>query len=387
MYKSIYILLILLLSQSRIFAAQPIVKVEPLPSGNELEIYEDSENLFAMKILEYYKLSIALETQIRIMGLESATRVISPTLEELEDTDIRTLRKFYRQATALEKQVIDAPEGLFNAKIDDLRLKLDKQQYDNFILKEQLFVQNLDLLSCNFYKTNYRKLIAQSDSIRLVIDENYFDYMQKLWGQNLSLHKLHQNTHHYTPILSLSGTGNFLNFRNNNIESDISPGVMITFNPSPIIGFGKFVDIFGEYIHPILLVVEENSSIRARYNTNMLTTGLKLNVPLSDLMKINDFQLDFKAGYGFFWANTEAPNTDFGRTNWQGQLIRLELGVSNFNKIFFPVGVFINYNFYNFSKDLKFASYDDNVNFGKHWVNNLQLGLKFTMWHSSMILH
>ncbi len=386
MYKLISMLCLLLLISSNSYAAEPIVKVEALPSGNELEMYEDSENLFAMKILEYYKFAVALETQLRIMGLEPTSRVFAPTLEELEDTDIRTLRKFFRQAAALEKQVLDAPNGLYNKKIEELREKLEKQQYDNFVMKEQLFIQNLDLLSYNFYKNNYRRLITQADSLRLVIDESYFDCAKRIWEQNENLIKMYQSTSHIIPILSIAGTGNIWNFRNDAVESDISPGVILLFNPSPVLGFGKFVDIWGEYIYPILLVEEVESGVVARYNTNMFATGLNLNVPISELMNIDHFSLDFKAGYGFFWAKTEAPNTEFGRTDWQGQLIRLELGISNFNKLFFPVGVFINYNFYNYSKDLKFASHYGQVNLGKPWINNIQLGLKFSLWRSSMIM-
>lgn len=387
--KLLLVLLAALLSLTTIHAAEPIVEVVPLPTGSELELYEDSEGLFALKLIEYYKAAVALETQLLMMGLQPDNRIAPPTLDDLQDMEIRTLRRYYSQALGVLKQVQNSPDGLYNKKIEELRAKLEKAHQDNFILKEQIHTQNLDLISSDFYKKRFRELVGQADSLRLLLDENYFDYMTKLWQHDENLRNIYENCANCTPILSLSMSGNFWDFRHDIVEADISPAVMVNFNPSPVLGFGRLIDIWGEYSYPILKTRRFNHNldeIGIEYKTDFFTTGMNLNLPLSEVLKIDDFYLGLKAGYGFFWGNSRATNTNLNETNWNGQVVRLELNAANYNRFFFPLGVFITYNFYNYSKELRFPAFGNDINLGKPWVNNLQLGIKFSLWRSSTLL-
>ncbi len=373
------------LMSSMAFAAEPIVKVEPLPSSAELELYEDSEGLFALKVLEYYKAAISLEAQLKMMDLEPTNRLAAPTIDELQDMDLRTLKRYYSQALGIMKQVEAAPDGLYNKKIDELRTKLEKTYSDNFLLKEQMFTQNLDLLSLNFYKYHYKAMIHQTDSLRRLIDSSYYDYMNKLWQHDNEMRNIYENCNSCVPILALSLSGNFWDFGDDRVSTDISPGVMLNFNPSPVVGLGNLIDIFAEYNYPLLKAKSNSAASDAdalEYKTDFFSTGLNLNVPLSQIFEIKKFSLGMKAGYGFFWGSTRMPNSGMPSADWQGQVLRLELNAANYNRYFFPVGVFIAYNFYNFSKELAFPNYGGNINLGKPWINNLQLGLKFSLWRS-----
>lgn len=53
-----------------LFSAVPIIKVNVPESKQTLELYEDSDALFAMKIMEYYKNALMLETQLKMMGID-----------------------------------------------------------------------------------------------------------------------------------------------------------------------------------------------------------------------------------------------------------------------------------------------------------------------------
>lgn len=381
--KYLKILLIVLII-GRADAAEPITNVNPLPYGAELELYEDSEGLFALKILEYYRAAVALETQLKSMGIEPTNNIAAPTIDELQDTEIRTLKRFYSQALGLLKQVQDAPDGLYHKKIDELRSKLEKMNSDNFLLKEQLHIQNLDMLSADYYRKQYRELIKQTDSLRLVIDKIYLEHQKQLWENADNIRKAYDNFQNSVSILAFSLSGNYINYNNERLDANISPAMAINFNPSPIFGLGRIVDIWAEYIYQLVesnrIGFKQNTNLE--YKTDYYSTGVNLNVPLSEIMKIEHFYLGLKGGYGFFWGSTRLPNTELKSEKWQGQTFRLELGATNFSRFHFPIGVYAAYNFNNYSKDLKFPAPGQVINLGRPWTTSFQLGLRFALWQS-----
>lgn len=382
------LMLSFLLLCSQVYAAEPIVEVPALPTGAALEIYEDSEELFALKTLEYYKIAVALESQLLLMGISPDKAINQPTLEELQDMDTKTLKKFYNQAVTVSNSVKESPDGLYHKKIEDLRAKVTKMQNDNFILKEQLFAQSLELHSSEYYRLKYREIIKQTDSLRLYIDSTYYNYQKQLWHQADNMRRIYENSANAVPILSLSAGGSFWNIGDERISSDISPSVSLVFNPSPIFGIGRIVDIWADYQYPsitsggdeVLTIFPEKSN---QYKTDFFSTGLNLNIPISEAMKIENFYLGFKVGYGFFWGQTEMPNTNLGASDWQGQVVHLELNASNYNRLFFPIGVFVSFNFYKFSNEFEFPAPEERLRLGKPWINNFQLGLRFPLWIST----
>lgn len=367
-----------------IYAAEPIVELPPLPGSNELELYEESDALFALKVLEYYRIAVIYESQLKMMGITPANPTLIPTLEELTDADQRTLRRYYTQADGLRRQVLDAPDGLYHRKIQELRERVEKMNNDNFVLQEQVFRQNLELLSANFYRARYREMITQIDSLRRVLDEMFYDCNQKSWQAAERVRQAYDNWKNSASILAIGLTGNYLNYYDSRIDANISPGVAVVFNPSPIFGMGRILDIWTEYTYQLIETNRriENRLINMEYKTDFISTGVNLNVPLSEVMSINNFYLGLKGGYGFFWGSTRLPNTDLPSKKWQGQTVRFELMATNFSRFHFPVGLYAAYSFQNYSKDLIFPAFGGEINLGRPWTTNFQLGIRFSLWQT-----
>lgn len=368
----------------KINAAEPIVELSALPSNNELELYEESEGLFALKILEYYKIAVLYEAQLRLIGLQPANPTSIPTLEELTDADVRTLRRYYNQADGLRRQVIEAPDAPYHKKIVELREKVEKMNNDNFILQEQIHRQNLELLSANYYRNRYREMIAQIDSLRSELDKMFFDCRQQSWVQMEYIRQAYDNWKNSASILSIGLTGNYLSYNDSRIDANISPGIAVVFNPSPIFGMGKILDIWTEYTYQIIEAEKfyQNRRVNMEYKTDYISTGMNLNIPLSEVMKIENFYLGLKGGYGFFWGSCRLPNTELPSKKWQGQTIRMELMATNFSRFHFPVGFFAAYHFNHYSKDLVFPAFGGEINLGRPWTTNFQLGVRFALWQT-----
>ena len=381
--KCIFIILAFFVS-FRLFAAEPIVELPPLPSGNELEIYEESDALFALKMLEYYRLALLYEAQLKIMGFTPSNPTAVPSLDELTEADQRTLRRYYMQADGLRRQVLEAPDGLFNRKIQDLRDRIEKLSNDNFILQEQIYRQNLELISANFYRSRYRDMISQIDSLRRILDVMFYDCNEKSWQSADRIRQAYDNWKSSASILSIGLTGNYLNYNDNRLDANISPGVAVVFNPSPIFGMGRILDMWTEYTYQIIEATRRinNRDVDMEYKTDYIATGVNLNVPLSEVMKIENFYLGLKGGYGFFWGSSRLPNTELASKKWQGQTVRFELMATNFSRFHFPIGVFAVYSFNNYSKDLVFPAFGGDLNLGRPWTTSFQLGIRFSLWQT-----
>lgn len=368
----------------KLFAAEPFIELPPLPSNNELEIYEESDALFALKVLEYYRLAVLYEAQLKMMGLSPSNPTAVPTLDELTDADQRTLRRYYSQADGLRRQVLEAPDGLYNRKIQELRERIDKLSNDNFVLQEQIYRQNLELISANFYRNRYREMINQIDSLRRVLDVMFYDCNEKSWQSAERIRQAYDNWKSSASILSIGLMGNYLNYNDNRLDASISPGIALVFNPSPIFGMGRILDIWTEYTYQIIEATKRinNRDIDMEYKTDYIATGLNLNVPLSDVMKIENFYLGLKGGYGFFWGSSRLPNTELPSKKWQGQTVRFELMATNFSRFHFPLGIYAAYSFNNYSKDLVFPAFGGDINLGRPWTTSFQLGIRFSLWQT-----
>lgn len=371
-------------------AAEPIIKISPLPPNAELEMYEDSEGLFTQKTLDYYKAAVLLESQLKMMGLEPATETFPPTLEELQDVDVALLKKFYRMALNLENQVKSSPDGLYNKKIVELREQLKVKDARLFELEDELFQQNVINKHLLFYQEKYSELIVQIDSLRHEFDKLYLDYSQKIWKHDTELRQMYEQAAKRQAILSISASGNQLFMGNDNINEDISPGVAINFYPKPVLGYGRLFDVWVEYLYPVLnarnsfQLKDNNDKYPYEFSTDIISSGINMSIPISELIEVNDFNIGFKLGGGFFWGNARLFNSNVPKSDWQGQMVRMEFNVANYNSSV-PMGLYVAYSFYHYSKDLRFNLPEQVLNLGKPWTNNLQIGITVPIWVNSSI--
>ncbi len=347
------------------FGAEPILKVSALPSDSELEMYEESEGLFALKVLELYRACIILETQLSLMGIEAKSKVFQPTFEELEDMDFRIIRKYHRIAMTLEKEVLSAPETdrqLLLERINQLEKQLSDTVSDMIVMKGKITNDILNEMIA--------RLIEQ--------DQLYSDNLQLLRQQ------FFLNCRDYTTIFSIAGTGNvFVSNGGDHVTNDPGLGVKGSVNIQKLFGFWQGIDFWYEYLSPNFFTKYDimGTNYTEKWGTNMHAVGLgsKLAVGKSDnLVHGLNMQL------GYFWGKGEVVNRHTSNFSWDGYNINIEyfFGMPSCE---FPFEIFVDFSIYHsFAKNLVFVTdiqgYD-RLDLGKTHLG-LSLGVRYNFWRS-----
>ncbi len=95
MKKALFLVLIFLsFSSIKLYPAQPVVEVPPLLPEEQLELYEDSEGLFVLMVMDYYDIAVALRSQLNMLGQPPQTKFFPPSFEDLEDLDLEVIKKY-----------------------------------------------------------------------------------------------------------------------------------------------------------------------------------------------------------------------------------------------------------------------------------------------------
>lgn len=332
--RIIFIFILLFGINWALFAAEPIIKVAVPESKQVLELYEDSDGLFAMKVMEYYKNALMLETQLKMMGIESKTKAIQPTFEEFEDLEYKVILKYFNIAKKLEDEVVAAPqterEMLYN-KINELELAIRDS------VANQIQRKGIEL----------NKFLDKSMQGLRKLDETY--------SKNLELIRdsYENNCMNSYSLISVSGKGNiFFSNGGDFVRNDPWLSLKGTVNAGRISGFWKDFNVWYEYLAPKFFTqYDKNSEFRHVWNTNGHAVGGGGKIPVS-------VQPHFKHGLnlelGYFWLKGNIENLPNNSVNWDGMNFNLEYyaGVPSCR---FPFEMFVDFSIYhNFSKNLRF---------------------------------
>lgn len=369
--KSLYFLFTFLFCSSLVYTAEPIVNIPNLPSNSELELYEESEGIFALKILELYKLSIALETQLRLNGITPKTKIIQPTMEELEDMDIKILKKYFNIAISLYNEVLKSPNSdrqELLETINELNYKLRDTIAIYTIEQGKIRNELLDLMNKRLMEIEKNN----SENLELAINQNFlncFDY--KDWFSVAAISKL------------------FVSNGNDVLKNDPGIGVQVSLNLCRIIGFWENFEVKYEYLAPKFFTeykINERSSFREQWNSNL--NNVSGGGPLV-ISKSPNFIQGLNVFAGYFWANANIYNSASGSMNWEGASISFDYFMRS-PSCKYPVELFAGIAIYHsFSRNLIFSS---NVN--RYEVNDLgkthlavNIGLRYNIWRSPFLIN
>lgn len=360
------IMFLLFLSSLSLFAAKPIVQVGDLPRNSELELYEESEGLFANKLLELYKMGIALESQIRISGHVPEVTLDKPTFEEIEDMDIKTLKKFYKNVKTLESQVINMPDSdrqILLDKISDLENRLRDTIAIYTIEKGAIRNQMLDLML-----QRLREIEKQnSENIELVINQNYVNCMDyNTWFSIAGVSK----------VLISDGLGI--------VTNDPGIGAQFSLNIGKITGFWNGFELKYEYLAPKLFTEYDygvTPIVRDQWNSNLNSVmgGGKI-----EINKTKDLIQAFNLFVGYFWTDGRIYNKSGSYMNWDGGVFSLDYSLA-VPSCKFPLELFGGISIYHsFSRKLLLqtpVSGFENIELNKTHVA-LNIGLKYNLWRT-----
>lgn len=360
--------LALICSVQMLHAAKPVTELPPLESNAKLEEYEDSENLFAGKLLEIYYRAVVFETQIRMMGGEPKVTVQAPTLDQLTDLETSDLKKFYKIALTLKKQIDSMPETDLNSyrlQVNQLQRKIS-DTIAHYIA-ENGKVQN-DVMD------DMIRRMAEQDSV-------YREYSRKI-AESYQNGCVDMRT-----IMSVAVSGNlFFSNGGETLKNDPSIGTTLRLNASSAVGFWRGFDFWFTYNSPRLFTEStppNGTKIREQWNANLYATGLAGTIPIE---KTKTFTHGVTISLGYFWANGKIYNKDAATFNWDGVNLNVEY-YAGIPRCDFPVDFYAGLGLYSSFKDglvldAKTPGFDPQ-DYGKTHMT-FYVGLRWNFWRSAL---
>lgn len=375
---------ILLLGHFSIFAAEPIVQIPQLPSK---EAFDNPEEFFTIKTLEYLSYAIALQTQIMMLGKKPEVQVSIPTFEQLSDQDYNLIKKYYSIAKKLEKQVKNLDENVNRKHIEELRKRLveTQQMYDSLYFAT--LNQYLSSEKINFYKKNIDSLIYKNLNLAFEIDSISVEFFNKLTLQREIIKRIYNEYYKYTkPALSLSTASNLFMINNENLSNKLSVSTEVLINLNPLFDFGKYLDFWLKYSHPVFIssfiINNPKQKIEYLWNTDFYSVGLNSNI---QLINNDQFRLGFKLGIGQFWGISRLFNQTSPETTFSGQELKFELNFGK-NSVYTPFDIFVGFNSY-FNEEIPKLKVNSALisNFGNKNFNSISLGIRFVIIRVNVI--
>lgn len=367
--KALSLIFFMLIQLNISYSAKPVVELEPLLPNDQLELYEDSDNLFALKVMQYFRTAEAYRVQLILSGQNPAVSLYPPTIEELEELDIKIIKKYYSIAKALHDQVLLLSES------EILRVKEENIALRRANINTQIAALDSIILLLDECADEKIKIIRQRDSI----------YSERLSKMNSLFDGKSSNL---VTILSLSVSENlFLTNNGKTIENDPGLGVRLNLNLYKILGFLKGMDIGYEYVAPRITTISDIRAmppfqIKEDWNTNLHSVGLSTR--LSPIIESSNYSDGFKLGLGYFWTSGNIYNKGNGRMDWSGFKADVEYFAGNFSKQL-PIELFLAISIYSsFNDDLVFFANNpgaDPLNIGRTQFA-ASLGFRYNFWRS-----
>jgi hypothetical protein len=365
----ISMILLLIIAGFPLKSAEPVIELQPKVTrtlaGPELWI----------EYSKTYYVIIALKNQYESYGYRFTAMMsgLPSTIAGFAQLRIDDYNNLYDMATELRGRVLQL-EG------DPRQSAIEEQRRQISDLTNRLAGAEIDIFECenerqlvSLYEERFKSAIdGISEQRRDLADERLELYQEAVYD-------FYRNSY---PVLSVSASGNKFYFRDERLATDIGIGGMAIFNPGPILGFGNFFDMWLEYVAPRIKTGNDMNE----YRTNFFSTGLHINIPVTDILKVSNFTSNLKVGGGFFWTEVRIPNVPKPSTEWNGEIMRFEINLSNFTRNF-PLEAFAGYTFMFHSNDVRFrTSSPHDIFMGRDfWTNNFQMGVRFTLLRTPVV--
>lgn len=370
--------------------AIPIISVPPLPQGDRFEIYEDTEELYVMKLMEYVQYAIILKTQYDIMKSEESDNPQSyrmypletPSYEEITDMELSTIVRYRDTAVAYENRI----------------RQMDVQEHYRLVENIQALKSKLSLVRLRL--TRFLGSFKSYISYRIMTAINERDSLCSKQTDRI-LSQYQNKCKDCVPILSIALTADFFNPFNgtDSAGSKASPGFKVNFNTIKILGHEN-LELWYQYHDPIFWTRYPRA---LRWNSSIHAVGIQWNLTRalmhtsafnSHYREEDDWGASFKFGGGYFWGSSKIYNSSsiYGFTpndiHWSGFLANLELSLGKPSWVV-PFELVATSNLYISNNDDLILTNNPvrnpaeivNVNLNSfQW--NAGIGVKITIWRS-----
>jgi|GEM_PF-7104255 len=385
--KIFMIIFIILTFNLKLHSETPIIELDPFPVGYELELYEDNDDLYAKKLIEYYKLSVAYQTQLNLIGDTNKINIITPSIEELTDNDSKILKKYYLQAKKLKSKINDLPmsakNNQINAMIEELNLTNKyadslKIYADSYSMLKSRLDNNIKLIEDLANKLNELTIDYQESKI-----SNLFDYYKtnKLIAENNEAKESLKSN-----VITINMGASYPNVTGDNYSNELSTNVGASINAGYLFNLDDLLSIDANYYNfqHNYNVTNNNIIIQTlEFDNQFYDLGLSFN--FNDLFRIQSMSVGTKIGIAQYWGKIKAVNTNVLENDISGQNISLEINTKN-TSFSLPIELYVNMKWFFMQDDYKAQINSNNTNlfnFGNNSFNSLQVGIRIPLWRTS----
>lgn len=336
------------LAMNGIAYSQPMVPIPDQLTKAQLEAYEDSQELFTIKLLDLYNTCVVYHTQLTLLGDNpdevikdnlAAQRIIKlspPTNDDVRDADYRTLQKY---------------------------------QYIAKVLGER--INTLGQSSRPTWEENVRRI----------------KYLDSLYDANLNLlqQQYMNECRDMTTIISVAATGNiFISNGGDHVRNDPALGVKGTVNINKLFGFWPSVDFWYEYQAPKFYTQYDMGEFefKDKWSSDLHAVGMGVKLPIG---VSNSLVHGIGLQAGYFWGEGYAVNRPYGSFDWDGFNGNIEyfFGVPSCR---FPFELYFDFSMYSsFNKNLVFRTNvpgHDYIDIGKTHLA-VSIGIRYNFLRSA----
>ncbi|MBK9248718.1 MAG: hypothetical protein IPM69_11525 [Ignavibacteria bacterium] len=358
------------------FAADPVVKLPPMPSKSEMEVYEESEELFAKLLLNYYQIASTLEAQLKNWDIKPTVNVPTPTLDELTSQESKTIKKYFTIGFKLQLQIESLSEEQVHAHLTDIQKRLINERKRNAELGISKYELELASKNTEVYKNRLNEVLTMSDSLKLANDSITYQYYMLKYSSGDAYSRAIINSS--SPTLMLSNQACLLAFNTDVLQTDVSFGAKAELNLNSIAEYDKYFDLWFAYLMPQVKSIHNNTtaSITRDWNSNIYSFGLNLNLP--EVIELKPVKAGIKLGVGHYWGSGTSPNVSLPEIDYKGQLMNVELNFSRFTTLS-PMSLYFNFGVLFPSREMIYADPVQVQNILKNNITTFALGLRFTI--------
>ncbi len=355
------------ISNNKAFSAEPLVFVPPLPTEEQLEIFSETEAIYAYQLLELTKMSIVLSTQLQLITNTTEKITDMPTLDQISSLEEEYLKQVWQRARQLYEDV----KNNQSKKVDELNQSYLNEiadcYNDNQSFRDSIFWLNIKI-------ADYESLRNQLDSAT-----KYIEILKKDCNELISNNKLAiSNSHNLNRALSFSIAGDKYFSSNESITTEFAPSVALNIYTYSFLGYGKNIDLWIEYTEPVVKT-KIGANPEEEFKTRCLSLGL--NFQINNVITSGDLDFSLKIGAGLYWADGRIPNTNAEKSVWNGEKIKFELNTNKLNRNF-PFELFAALNLNIPSKNYVVNTNFGNIDYGNKLFTDLALGIRFSLWNN-----
>ena len=308
---------------------------------------------------------------IRTLGLGGHSKIQLDSTIALFDNEIKNIEGNYNYNVGIIKKQY--------AKDVAVRDSICEQAISR---KEQQVATLKNILdSCNNEYTQSSKEIANIYEMRMQQMQQNHDANMNVLKKELSDSRLNYDScSDCYRVASLSYLSSYYFINSTQVDNNfLSSGVELNLYPYYILGVLNICDLWIDYTAPNITISDSNNPNGLNMQLSWLSTGVSLR---ANIGSIGGGKADIKFGVGYFKTWGQIDNFDSKKINYQGLVLRSELSIGRFQRLYNLEIFFGLSSNYKSVGDFSFPTSNKlvDIDLGSQVQFSFNVGLRYSFW-------